>query len=267
MALFVGMVVCTHGNDLRKTGLNLGDISHSRTERLARILQRNRVYGKLVGLPSMDALWNFVSGRRQQLLTDSYLHVSAVIQSIIIATIIAVIVGIAVYRSPAGSAIATALASTILTIPSFALLGLLIPILGLGVAPTITALVLYALLPIVRNTIIGLAAVDPAVTDAARGVGLNRARILARIEMPLAWPSILAGMRVSTQMIFGILAIAAYAKGPGLGNLIFSGLSRVGSPTAVPQALVGTVLIVILALIVDGILVLVGRLTTSKGIA
>ena len=117
MALFVGMVVCTHGNDLRETGLNAGDISHSRTERLARILQRNRVYGKLVGLPSMDALWNFVSGRRQQLLTDSYLHVSAVIHSIIIATIIAVIVGIAVYRSPAGSAIATALASTIRLTP------------------------------------------------------------------------------------------------------------------------------------------------------
>jgi osmoprotectant transport system permease protein len=214
----------------------------------------------------MDALWNFVSDRRQQLLTDSYLHVSAVVQSIVIATVVAVVVGILVYRSPAGSAIATALASTILTIPSFALLGLLIPILGLGVAPTITALVLYALLPIIRNTIIGLASVDPAVTDAARGVGLNRTKILTRIEMPLAWPSILAGMRISTQMIFGILAIAAYAKGPGLGNLIFSGLSRVGSPNAVPQALVGTVLIVVLALIVDGVLVLVGRLTTSRGI-
>jgi osmoprotectant transport system permease protein len=178
----------------------------------------------------MDTLWNFVSVRRQQLLTDSYLHVSAVVQSIIIATIVAILIGVLVYRSPAGSAIATALASTILTVPSFALLGLLIPILGLGVAPTITALV------------------------------------LTRIEMPLAWPSILAGMRVSTQMIFGILAIAAYAKGPGLGNLIFSGLSRVGSPNAVPQALVGTVLIVVLALIVDGILVLVGRLTTSRGL-
>jgi osmoprotectant transport system permease protein len=214
----------------------------------------------------MDALWNFVVNRRQQLLTDSYLHVSAVVQSVVIATIIAVAIGILVYRSPIGSAVATAAASTILTIPSFALLGLLIPFLGLGVAPTITALVLYALLPIIRNTIIGLASVNPAVTDAARGVGMNRVGVLTRIELPLAWPSILAGMRVSTQMIMGILAIAAYAKGPGLGNLIFSGLSRVGSPNAVPQALVGTVLIVILALILDGIYVLVGRLTTSRGI-
>ncbi|MFG1784467.1 ABC transporter permease [Rhodococcus oryzae] len=213
-----------------------------------------------------QAWWDFVFARRNQLVTDSYFHVSAVVQSIVIATIIAVGIGIMVYRSPIGSAVATGLASTILTVPSFALLGLLIPILGLGVRPTVTALVLYGLLPIIRNTIIGLASVDPAITDAARGVGMNRLRVLGRIEMPLAWPSILAGIRVSTQMLMGILAIAAYAKGPGLGNLIFSGLSRVGSPTAVPQALTGTVLIVVLALVLDGLYVLLGRLTTSRGI-
>lgn len=215
---------------------------------------------------NIQQLWDFVFARRQQLLTDSYLHVSAVVQSVAIATVIALTIGILVYRSPVGSAIATALASMILTVPSFALLGLLIPVLGLGVAPTVTALVLYALLPIIRNTILGLASVDPAITDAARGVGMSRTRVLTRIELPLAWPAILTGMRLSTQMLMGILAIAAYAKGPGLGNLIFSGLSRVGSPTAVPQALTATVLIVILALLLDGIYIIVGRLTTSRGI-
>ncbi|MET8649721.1 MULTISPECIES: ABC transporter permease [Nocardia] len=214
----------------------------------------------------MDTLWDFVVARRHQLLVDSYLHVSAVVQSLIIATVVAVLIGIVVYRSPLGSSAATATASAVLTVPSFALLGLLIPLFGLGVGPTIVALVVYALLPILRNTIIGLASVDPAVTDAARGVGMNRLRVLAAVELPLAWPSILAGMRVSTQMIMGILALAAYAKGPGLGNLIFSGLSRLGSPNAVPQALTGTVLIIVLALALDGILLLVGRLTTSRGI-
>ncbi|MFC4602215.1 ABC transporter permease [Rhodococcus kronopolitis] len=213
-----------------------------------------------------QAWWDFVVARRSQLLTDSYLHVSAVVQSVLVATVIAVAIGIAVYRSPLGATLATGLASTVLTVPSFALLGLLIPILGLGVPPTVTALVLYALLPIIRNTVIGLASVDPAVTDAARGIGMNRLRVLGRIELPLAWPAILAGIRVSTQMLMGILAIAAYAKGPGLGNLIFSGLSRVGSPTAVPQALTGTVLIVVLALILDALYVGLGRLTTSKGL-
>ncbi|WP_097244195.1 ABC transporter permease [Nocardia amikacinitolerans] len=214
----------------------------------------------------MEALWTFVVDRRHQLLVDSYLHVSAVIQSLLVAAVIAVVVGVLVYRSPFGSAAAAAAASAILTVPSFALLGLLIPVLGLGVGPTVTALVLYALLPILRNTIVGLAAVDPSVVDAARGVGMNRMRVLAAIELPLAWPSILTGMRVSTQMIMGILALAAYAKGPGLGNLIFSGLSRLGSPNAVPQALTGTVLIVVLALLLDGLFVLVGRLTTSRGV-
>lgn len=214
----------------------------------------------------LDTLWNFVVSRRHQLLVDSYLHVSAVVQSLIIATVVAVLIGIVVYRSPLGSSAATAAASAVLTVPSFALLGLLIPVLGLGVGPTIVALVVYALLPIMRNTIIGLASVDPAVTDAARGVGMNRLRTLAAVELPLAWPAILAGMRVSTQMIMGILALAAYAKGPGLGNLIFSGLSRLGSPNAVPQALTGTVLIILLALALDGILLFVGRLTISRGI-
>ncbi|WP_225726788.1 MULTISPECIES: ABC transporter permease [unclassified Nocardia] len=214
----------------------------------------------------MDTLWKFIVNRRHQLLIDSYLHVSAVVQSVLLATIVAVLLGVLVYRSPLGSALATAAASAILTVPSFALLGLLIPVLGLGVAPTVTALVIYALLPILRNTLVGLAAVDPAVVDAARGVGMNRLRVLARIELPLAWPSILTGMRISTQMIMGILAIAAYAKGPGLGNLIFSGLSRLGSPNAVPQALAGTVLVVLLALLLDGIYVLVGHFTTARGI-
>ncbi|NEW46648.1 ABC transporter permease subunit [Nocardia cyriacigeorgica] len=214
----------------------------------------------------MDTLWTFVVNRRHQLLTDSYLHVSAVVQSVVLGAIVAVAIGVVVYRSPLGSSVATAAASTILTIPSFALLGLLIPLLGLGVAPTITAMVLYALLPILRNTIVGLAAVDPAITDAARGVGMNRLRVLARIELPLAWPAILTGIRISTQMLMGILAIAAYAKGPGLGNLILSGLSRLGTPNAVPQALTGTVLIVVLALVLDGLLLLLGRFTTSKGI-
>jgi osmoprotectant transport system permease protein len=228
------------------------------------MIDRRRMvaYGERV-----HALWAFVTAHRRQLLIDSYLHVSAVLQSVLIATVVAVAIGVVAHRSPIGSAIATAAAGAILTVPSFALLGLLIPILGLGVRPTVTALVLYALLPIIRNTIIGLTAVDPAVTDAARGVGMNRLRVLVRIELPLAWPAILTGMRVSTQLSMGILAIAAYAKGPGLGNLIFAGLARAGSRTAVPQALAGTVLVVLLALLLDAGYALVGRITVPRGLA
>jgi osmoprotectant transport system permease protein len=211
-------------------------------------------------------LWEFVVDRWPRLAVESYQHASVVIQCTLAAAIIGVLVGVAVYRSPIGSIAATALASMILTIPSFALLGLLIPLVGLGVAPTVTALVLYALLPIVRNTIVGLGGVDPAVTDAARGIGMNRIGVLTRVELRLAWPAILAGMRVSTQMLMGIAAIAAYAKGPGLGTEIFSGLNRAGAANATNQALAGTLGIVIMALAIDALYLIVARLTTSRGI-
>lgn len=210
--------------------------------------------------------WDFVTDRWSRLLAESILHVSAVVQCTVIAALIGVALGVAVYRSPLGSTISTALASSILTIPSFALLGLLIPVMGLGVAPTVTALVLYGLLPIIRNTIVGLGGVDPSITDAARGIGMSRAGVLLRVELRLAWPAVLAGMRVATQMLMGIAAIAAYAKGPGLGVEIYSGLTRAGSANAENQAIAGTLGIVILALALDAIYALIGRSTTSRGI-
>lgn len=211
-------------------------------------------------------LLDYVVSRWQSLLVNSYQHVSMVVQCIVLATIVGVLVGVAVYRSPAGAAIATALSSAVLTVPSFALFGLLIPVLGLGVAPSVVTLVLYALLPIVRNTIVGLSTVDQPILDAARGIGMSRFGVLTRVELRMAWPAILAGMRVSTQMLMGIAAIAAYAKGPGLGNLIFSGLGQLGGANALNMALTGTAGVIILALLLDALFVLFGRLTTSRGI-
>ena len=212
------------------------------------------------------SLFEYVADRWERLSLQAFLHVSEVVQSAIIAALLGIGIGIAVYRSPVGSAVATALASTILTIPSFALLGLLIPVVGLGATPTVIALVLYALLPITRNTIVGLASVDPAVTDAAKGIGMSRLGVLTRVELRLAWPAILAGMRVATQMLMGIAVIAAYAKGPGLGSEVFSGLTRAGSTNATNQALAGTLGVVILALLLEGVYFLIARLTVSRGI-
>ncbi|WP_216212554.1 ABC transporter permease [Amycolatopsis aidingensis] len=211
-------------------------------------------------------VFEYVADRWDRLYLQGLLHASAVVQCTIIAAVLGVGIGIAVYRSPLGSALATALASSILTIPSFALLGLLIPVVGLGTEPTVIALVLYALLPIVRNTIVGLGGVDPAITDAAKGIGMSRIGVLSRIELRLAWPAILAGMRVATQMLMGIAVIAAYAKGPGLGSEVFSGLTRAGSANSLNQALAGTVGVVLLALVLDGIYVLIARFTVSRGI-
>ncbi|MGH3995657.1 MAG: ABC transporter permease, partial [Pseudonocardiaceae bacterium] len=188
------------------------------------------------------------------------------VQATVLAAILGVAIGVAVYRSPLGSAVATALASSILTIPSFALLGLLIPILGLGVGPSMTALELYGLLPILRNTIVGLSGVNPSTVDAARGIGMSRIDVLTRVELRLAWPAILAGLRVATQMLMGIAVVVAYAKGPGLGSEVFSGLTRAGSANATNQALAGTLGVVVLALLLDAVYLLIARYTVPRGI-
>src|SRR5690606_29992042 len=104
------------------------------------------------------------------------------------------------------------------------------------------------------------------IVDAARGVGMSRLGVLTKVELQLAWPAILAGMRVSTQMLMGIAAIAAYAKGSGLGNLVFSGLSQLGGANALNLALAGRLGVIVRGLLHAAVYWLVGRLTTSRGI-
>ncbi|GAA2758069.1 ABC transporter permease [Actinopolymorpha rutila] len=211
-------------------------------------------------------LWDFLVDRREVLVFQGFQHASMVAQCLVVATLLALVVAVLVQRNQRAVGLATATSAVGLTIPSFALLGLLIAPLGIGVAPAVTAVVFYASLPILRNAVVGLAGVDPALVDAARGMGMGRLTTLVRVEIPLAWPVILAGIRVSTQMVMGIAAIAAYVSGPGLGGLIFTGLSRLGGANSVNSALAGTLGVVVLALIFDGILVLVGKYTTSRGI-
>jgi len=183
-----------------------------------------------------------------------------------IAVLIGVGLGMLTYRHPLPASLATTTTSAFLTIPSIALLGILIGPLGLGTANVLFALVLYALLPITRNTIVGLSGVDSSIVDAGRGMGMSRTRLLWRVCFPLAWPVILSGIRVSTQMIIGIAAIGAYVSGPGLGNEIFHGLARFGAVNSLNQVLIGTGAIVIIALLFDLAYIAIDRLTTSRGI-
>ncbi len=184
----------------------------------------------------------------------------------VLAVVIGVGIGILTYANPTAAGAATTVAASLLTIPSLALLGILIGFVGLGLTNVLIALVLYSLLPIVRNTIVGLSGVDNALIESARGMGMTRASILWRVRLPLAWPLILTGVRVSTQMIIGIAAIGAYVGGPGLGNQIFSGLARFGAVNSLNQVLIGTLFIIVLALLIDLLFVGIGRFTTSKGI-
>lgn len=209
----------------------------------------------------------YLASRWDNLLETSIEHAQVVLLSLAIAALIGITLGVLTYRRPAAAQTVLAIASAVLTIPSFALFGLLIPILGLGYKPTVVALSAYAVLSILRNTIVGLRSVDPAVTESAKGMGFSNWQQLTKIELPLAWPVILAGIRVSALLILGIAAIAAYVNGPGLGGDIFSGLSRVGGANALNLVLGGVLGIVLLALIFEAAFALLGRLTTSRGIS
>ncbi|HSK99566.1 MAG TPA: ABC transporter permease [Rubrobacteraceae bacterium] len=204
--------------------------------------------------------------RWDHLLELTIEHAQIVFISLIIATAISLTLGVLVYRNDLLAGVVLSVTGVFITIPSFALFGLLVPVLGIGAPPTIFALVMYALLPIVRNTITGLRGVDPAIVESAQGMGMSRWRRLFRIELPLAWPVILAGVRISTLLIMGIAAIAAIVNGPGLGDDIFSGLARVGTSQALNLVLSATLGIVVLALIFDALIALLGRITTSGGL-
>ncbi len=214
----------------------------------------------------MSRFLSYLERRWDHLLELGLQHAQVVGVALAIATVISVGLGIATYRRRRAANVVLSVAGIFLTIPSFALLALLIAPFGLGYQPTVIALVMYALLPIVRNTITGLRSVDPAVIESARGMGMNGGQRLLRIELPLAWPIIITGIRVAAVLLIGIAAIAAAVNGPGLGEDIFDGLARVGSPAAINLVLGGTLGVIVLALIFDGLFLGLGKLTTSRGI-
>ena len=211
-------------------------------------------------------MWDFLQSHSAQIVFSSWQHVSLVAQCLVLATILAVGLAAVAYRSSILSSAANSLSAIGLTIPAFALVGLVIAPLGFGVPPAVAVVTFFAILPILRNTVVGLNGVDPAVVESARGIGMGRIRTFLTVELPLAWPVILGGIRVSAQMVMGIAAVAAYVLGPGLGGFIFSGLSRLGGANSLESVLTGVLGVVILALILDLVLVGLGRLTTPRGI-
>lgn len=185
-----------------------------------------------------------------------------------LAVAIGVPLGIIAQRNKVAAPLILNTASVFLTIPSLALFSLMIPLFGIGNPPVIVALTMYALLPIIRNTVSGLHSVDPAIGESARGMGLSNLQRLWRVEMPNAWPIVLTGIRVATLLTVGIAAIAAVIGGGGLGNEIYSnGIRRIGSPGAVNAVIGGTLAILVLAAVFEGMFRIIGRFTISRGIA
>ena len=208
----------------------------------------------------------FVGDRWPVLSFLAYQHMSLVVQTLVLATLIALVIGVLIYRSPVGVAVGNSVTAVGLTIPSYALLGVLVGIVGLGVVPSVILLVFFGIFPILRNVVVGLNGVDKTLIESARGMGMSRFATLLRLELPMAWPVIMTGVRISAQMLMGIAAIAAYALGPGLGGYIFSGISRMGGANATNSIVAATVGILILAVILDTVLNFVTRLTVPRGI-
>lgn len=208
----------------------------------------------------------FVQDRWSVLSFLAYQHMSLVVQTLAVSTALALLVGMLVYRSNWGSALGNTVAAVGLTIPSYALLGVLVGVVGLGVLPSVIMLAFFGVFPILRNVVVGLRGVDRTLVESARGMGMSRMTTLWRLELPLAWPVIMTGVRVSAQMLMGVAAIAAYALGPGLGGYIFSGISRMGGANATNSIIAATIGILILAVVLDTVLNVVTRLTTPRGI-
>jgi len=194
-------------------------------------------------------------------------HIWIVALSVFLATLIAVPVGIAITRNEEIAKKVINTANILMTIPSIALFGIMLPILalvghGLGKVPAVIALVLYSQLPIIRNTYIAIKNVPPELVDAGRGLGMSNWKRLKEIEIPLAVPVIIAGLRTAVVMSIGIAAIAAYIGAGGLGVLIQQGIMRVYEEMIVS----GAILVALLAIFVDAAMALLENLVTPKGI-
>ena len=208
-----------------------------------------------------DNFWLYAWAKREYLLRLLKEHIMLTIAALALAIGISLPLGVLLTRLSYLEGPVFAVVNLLQTIPSLALLGFLIPFLGIGVKPAIVALFLYALLPLVRNTFTGIKEVDPNLKEACRGMGLTDMQILKKVELPLALPTIMAGVRTSTVIIVGTATLVALIGAGGLGDPIFRGISSVNSNTI----LLGAVPAALLAIVLDRLLhILEGRITPGQ---
>ena len=202
--------------------------------------------------------------RRQATLQLAWQHLQLTFLSVVLAALVAVPVGVLIHRRPGLAGPVLGLAGMLQTVPSIALLACLITVPGLGLGPrsAVVALFLYALLPILRNTYTGLVQIEPQLREAAVGQGLTDLQLLWHLELPLALPTIFAGLRTSAVINVGVATLAAFVGAGGLGDPIVTGLQL--NDTGL--ILTGAVPAALLALIVDGLLAALGVRLTPRGL-
>ncbi len=190
--------------------------------------------------------WSFIISHLDEIRDQTIEHLILTIASMVLATTIGITIGILLTRFEKLSNPVLGIVGVIQTIPSLALLGFLLPVFGIGVTPAIIALFLYGLLPIVRNTYTGITEVDPSVKDASIGMGMTNAQLLRYVELPLAFPVILAGIRTATVINVGIATLCALIAAGGLGEFIFRGISLNNQHMILAGAIPASILAVLL---------------------
>ncbi len=190
-------------------------------------------------------------------------HISLTSIAILVAILIGIPLGILITRVKFLKKIILGFVNLVQSVPSMAVLGLVVPILGIGSTPAIFMVVLYSLLPIVKNTYIGISNIDPVVLESAKGIGLTKNQTLFKIQLPLALPIIMGGIRISAVTAVGLMTLAAFIGAGGLGYLVFSGVQTVNNA----MILQGAIPACILALVVDFIFGKIEVLVTPTGIS
>jgi osmoprotectant transport system permease protein len=207
-----------------------------------------------------QTLWDFMRQESGKLAQQTLQHIGLTFISLFIAVLIGLPLGIFIARRRKFSGAVLGTAGVLQTIPSIALLGFMIPLLGIGPKPAIAALMLYALLPIIRNTFTGITGVDPAVTEAATAMGMSKSQVLFKVELPLAMPVVFAGIRTATVITVGVATLASYIAAGGLGEFIFGGISLNNTN----MILAGAIPAALLALLFDFLLSRVQKLNVQK---
>jgi len=205
----------------------------------------------------------YVLNNWDKILSRSGEHVYLAFTAVALACLVGIPIGLLINRNKQLANLVMNGANILQTIPSLAMFALLIPLVGIRDKNAILALFLYGLLPIIKNTYTGIRNVDPAITEAAKGMGMSNMQMLYMVQAPLAIPVIMAGVRIATVTGIGVATIATLIGSGGLGTLIYQGIGMMNYPMMISGAIAAA----LLALLTDYVLGLLEKLMTSKGIA
>jgi len=201
-------------------------------------------------MTQQQSLWQFMVSQHEKLFVQIGQHLGLTFLSLLLAIIVGIPLGVLISRRRKLSPSILGTAGILQTVPSIALLGFMIPLFGIGATPAIIALLIYALLPIIRNTYTGITGVDPVVIEAATALGMNKTQRLFKVEFPLAMPVIIAGIRTAAVINVGVATLASFVAAGGLGEFIFGGISLNNTNMILAGAIPAALLAVLLDLII-----------------